>query len=287
MDRIYILLPVHNRRETTSRFVQCLKEQIYKNYHLILIDDGSTDGTEEMVRREIKNLTVLKGNGRWWWAGALQQGYFWLKSHNIEKSNIVLLINDDTEFEADFLKKAVSLLNRRERVLLFAQNRCKRIGRTYIGFHVDWCHFHIEPTESPKEVEAFSSRGLFLRVGDFSEIGGFYPRLLPHYCSDLEFTLRAVRKGMALYTDPSLWLYFEKDPYQKNISIFSKKSPGNPLIWTVFIALSCPWRWKFLNWGRVWGGCVFIMIRMFIQKILGSKKMKNLSHPKETSMKEG
>ena len=47
---LYILLPVHNRCDITREFIDCLKAQTFQDYHLVLIDDGSTDGTEQMVR---------------------------------------------------------------------------------------------------------------------------------------------------------------------------------------------------------------------------------------------
>ena len=72
---IYILLPVHNRREITRDFIDCLVAQTWQNYHLVLIDDGSTDGTDQMVREQVENLTVIRGKGEWWWAGCLQQGF--------------------------------------------------------------------------------------------------------------------------------------------------------------------------------------------------------------------
>jgi Predicted glycosyltransferases len=71
-----------------------------------LIDDGSKDGTEEMVRKLISSITTLKGYGNWWWAGSLQHGYEWLKSQNLPLNDVVLIINDDTNFEADFLEKS-------------------------------------------------------------------------------------------------------------------------------------------------------------------------------------
>ena len=71
MPELYILLPVHNRRETTRRFLECLRAQTFQDYHLLLIDDGSTDGTAEMAREFISTLTVLGGSGDWWWAGSL------------------------------------------------------------------------------------------------------------------------------------------------------------------------------------------------------------------------
>src|SRR5207237_231210 len=46
--RIHVLLPVHNRKVTTEKFVRCLKAQAGADWHLVLIDDGSADGTAEM-----------------------------------------------------------------------------------------------------------------------------------------------------------------------------------------------------------------------------------------------
>jgi GT2 family glycosyltransferase len=285
MQRIYIFLPVHNRRETTRRFIQCLRTQTFEHYHLVLIDDGSSDRTEEMVRREMGNLTVLKGDGSWWWAGCLQQGYLWLKSGDIDRSDVVLLINDDTEFEPTFLEKAMSLLQGKSRILLFAQNRSRQTGRTYFGFHVDWPRFRIEHATTPEEIGAFPTRGLFLRVGDFLEIGGFHPKLLPHYGSDLEFTLRAARKGMTLLTDPSLWLSFDEDlirgyakfksePWRSFIkSSFSRRSPDNPFLWTLFIALACPWPWKMSSWLRVWASAFLLFYRRLLPAPEGNRTL--------------
>src|SRR3990170_7040761 len=118
---VYILLPVHNLSEITRRFIECLKSQTYQNYHIVLIDDGSTDGTEEMVRSYISAITVIKGNGNWWWGGSLQQGYLWLKSKDIQSSDVVLIINDDTEFKSDFLEKGIALLRGLRNSLLLAQ----------------------------------------------------------------------------------------------------------------------------------------------------------------------
>ena len=58
MPKIYILLPVHNRREVTRGFVECLAAQTFSDYHLVLIDDGSTDGTAEMVQAQMHHSSV-------------------------------------------------------------------------------------------------------------------------------------------------------------------------------------------------------------------------------------
>ena len=132
MDKIYIILPVHNRRHVTRRFLDCLKAQSYQEYHLVLIDDGSTDGTQEMVRDEIANLSVITGHGDWWWAGALQQGYDWVCQQDLDHSSLVLIINDDTEFDNDFLERAAYLMRGQKKSLLLAQS-FSRETRLLIG----------------------------------------------------------------------------------------------------------------------------------------------------------
>ncbi len=265
-DKVFILLPVHNRREITEKFIQCLKGQTCRNYHLILIDDGSTDGTEEMVRGRMERLTVIKGKGDWWWAGCLQRGFEWLRGQGLKGAEIVLIMNDDTEFEPDFLERGTSVLKGHPNTLLGAQCYSRSTGKLLDhGVRAYWKKTSFAQADKPEEINCLSTMGLFLRAGDFLRIGGFYPRLLPHFTSDYEFTIRAHRKGFKLMTDPSvrLWLREEttwnldmgKEPFFSFARIlFSKKSPHNPIVWTFFIALACPWRWKVLNWYRLWLG---------------------------------
>jgi GT2 family glycosyltransferase len=265
---IYILLPIHNRKEITQRFIDCLKKQFYKDYLLVLIDDGSVDGTEEMVRSQISSLKIIKGNGNWWWAGALQQGYLWLKKENIANKNAkILIINDDTIFAEDFLEIGDRLLNSNSKTLILSQCYSQDTNQLIdAGIYADWKNFRFTPVlELEKKVNCFSTNGLFIKWKDFQEIGGFYPRLLPHYTSDYEFTIRAHRKGMQLVTHPDLKLYsnehttgyrtFKADNFQTCLrDYFSNKSAVNPITLSIFVALSCPWRWKLQNWFRVWHG---------------------------------
>ena len=47
---MYVVTAVHNRYNITKRFIEQLLEQTYKEFVLVLIDDGSTDNTAEMVK---------------------------------------------------------------------------------------------------------------------------------------------------------------------------------------------------------------------------------------------
>ena len=285
-DHIHILLPVHNRVEITSRFIECLKAQTHTAYHLILIDDGSTDGTEEAARTGIMNLTVLKGTGDWWWGGSLHQGFKWLTRSEVDPEDVVLIMNDDTEFQPDFIEKGLAILRERPKTLLLARCYSQSSGELLdAGIRAEWRHLGFAKAERPEDVNCLSTMGLFLRVKDFLAVGGFHPRLLPHFTSDYEFTMRALRKGFALITDPSLQLWLnEETTWNKEKgdesfpsflrTLFSRKSPVNPIVWTFFIAFACPWRWKPLNWYRVWMGTACLVSTRALRGISAARRQR-------------
>jgi GT2 family glycosyltransferase len=259
---LHILLPVHNRKSTTQRFIESLISQTFKDYNLILIDDGSTDGTAEMVNQYLPNTVVLYGKGDLWWAGALQKGYEWLIT-NAKDDDYCLVVNDDTVFNERFLEQGIEILNGSDRTLLLSQCYSQQTGLLLDnGVHVDWKKLSFDQAKSKEEINCLSTRGLFLRISNFKAIGGFYPRTLPHYLSDYEFTIRAFRKGYKLITDDTLKLYVDQETTgihtisAKNIrdyllKYFSNRNSSNPIHWIVFLWLSCPNPWKIYHIIRV------------------------------------
>lgn len=262
---IYILMPVHNNIAMTRRFVGRLLAQTHTDYHLVLIDDGSDDGTADFVKRRVAKATVITGRGDWWWGGSLHQGYRWLRRNAKDAGALVLIINNDTEFEPEFLETAARIMKDKERTLLFARSHDLDGGKLLDpGIHVCWWPYSIGIVDSPEKINCFSTRGLFMKASDFVALGGFYPRVLPHYWSDYEFTIRAHRRGMSLITDDSLKLFFddrntgirkfgEESPVEFVRKLFSRRSSLNPVDRAVFLALACPdWRYKIFNIILIW-----------------------------------
>jgi GT2 family glycosyltransferase len=275
-EKIYILLPVHNRREITRHFVECLSQQTYSNYHLVLIDDGSTDGTAEMVEEFIDNSTVIQGDGNWWWAGSLQQGINWLNSNVcVDRDDMVLIINDDVTFEQYFLERGWEILKSKANVLLLAQlwsnTKCCAIET---GVNAKFESMIFETATSPEKINCLSTRGLLLRLSDINIIGGFRPFLLSHYWSDYEFTIRARRKGFHLMTSSKFFITFDgettgirkiaNEKHEILESIFSRKSILNPIYSNVFIMLACPKVLIPINTFRIWIRTVRLILKALI-----------------------
>ena len=49
-DLISIIMPVFNSEDFLGSAINSVKQQTYKNWELIIIDDGSTDSSYEMVQ---------------------------------------------------------------------------------------------------------------------------------------------------------------------------------------------------------------------------------------------
>jgi glycosyltransferase involved in cell wall biosynthesis len=47
---VSVCIPTYNRKDYLKETLESVFEQTYKNYEIVIVDDGSTDGTEEMVR---------------------------------------------------------------------------------------------------------------------------------------------------------------------------------------------------------------------------------------------
>jgi GT2 family glycosyltransferase len=258
---IYILLPVFNRRNITVEFIKQLLVQTYGQFHLVLIDDSSTDGTVQAALEMTKKISVINGGGNSWWGGSLQLGYEWiLQKDYIKDEDIILMINDDTKFNTNYLEKGIEYSNK------FPLNLIKAVeleisdnSVSYSYIHADLNKLTFKITDSEDDANCCTTRGLFMKAEVFKEIGGFFPELLPHYLSDYEYTIRASRKGFRIKSFPDLYLYFDNSTTGNNTlsfhsfaqygsQLFSNKYVKNPKQWVNFISLtSTSWFIKYKN----------------------------------------
>ncbi len=273
MTQIYILLPVHNRRELTRGFVECLRRQTCQDFRLVLVDDGSTDGTAAMVQAYLPDAAVVTGDGSWWWGGSLQRGLNWLRANGAEPDDVVLMINDDVTIDDDFLESGIEALRGMPRTLLQA-TIYSDTTRTVVdaGMVYDDRHLQFRNATTPEEINCLTTNGLFVRWGDLRTVGGFHPRLLPHYLSDYEFTIRAGRKGLKLRVAPDIKVWwsrettglheFDTESFRVFLGrYFSRKSAVNPVYWTSFSLLAGRFYHIPLHLVKIWGAALRLIAR--------------------------
>ena len=131
-----VIIPTFNRAKTLDRAIQSVLNQTYKNYQLFIVDDGSTDDTQELLSRysEHPMITLLKQpnqgvsaarnfaakNSNSPWISFLDSDDEWLP-HKLEKQILFLTQSPECRFlhsEEIWIRKGVEARRTRRAELL-------------------------------------------------------------------------------------------------------------------------------------------------------------------------
>ena len=59
-EKISIIIPVYNTEKYVEKSINSILNQSYKNIELIIINDGSTDNSEKIIKRIIRDNKNIK-----------------------------------------------------------------------------------------------------------------------------------------------------------------------------------------------------------------------------------
>src|SRR5688500_5523951 len=97
--KVSVIIPVYNEEKYVSDCLDSLLEQT-QTLEIIVIDDGSTDKTPEILDRYIKKIKILKQN---------HLGPAVARNLGAKQSSgdILVFADADMEFENDFVKQLI------------------------------------------------------------------------------------------------------------------------------------------------------------------------------------
>jgi glycosyltransferase involved in cell wall biosynthesis len=102
-----IITPVYNREETISKAITSVLEQTFADFEMLIIDDGSTDATLEMVQsfsdNRIKIMKTPKNDGA---AAARNLG---IQAAN---GSYISFLDSDDFYQPDFLQESFNILEK-------------------------------------------------------------------------------------------------------------------------------------------------------------------------------
>jgi GT2 family glycosyltransferase len=204
-SRYCILMCSHNRKRLTLRCLESLYRQEPKSFHVILVDDGSTDGTAEAVEREFSEVEIVPGTGDLFWSGAMRVA---LDRGLRAPYDAYIWLNDDVELDPDALARLQRASDELPRgSLLGGSMRSSADLRACYGGSlkggVNPFRFElIQPSESASvEVDVLHGNLLFVPRRS-AELLGNLPDYLLHLGGDYEYCLRASRQGIRRYIAP-------------------------------------------------------------------------------------
>lgn len=111
-QEICVIIPHYNGIDILRNCLVTLYENHFKDFSTIVIDNGSKDGSQEMVRQQFPQVRLIQNESNRGFAAACNQGIA------MAESPFVLLLNNDTEMPANFLEEMIRAIRSNPQVAM-------------------------------------------------------------------------------------------------------------------------------------------------------------------------
>ena len=205
MPKVSVIIPTYNRADLLPRAIKSVLNQTFKDFELIIVDDGSTDNTKEVV----KGFQKEDGRIRYIWqensGGAAKPKNKGIKN---SKGDYIAILDSDDEWLPEKLQKQLELF--------------KNSSNPQIGFVS--CHALIINEKNGKKLEyripryknvlknilthdyMGSGSGMIYKKTVFDDIGLFDEKLKTG--QDWEMRIKLARKYDFDFVDEPLFKYY-------------------------------------------------------------------------------
>jgi GT2 family glycosyltransferase len=216
---VYILIPVHNRKDITLRCLDHLRNQeVLLDYKVVIIDDGSTDGTSIIITEQYPEVILIKGDGNLWWTGAIRLG---MEFAYKEKADYFVWMNDDVIPSPRSLQKIVHFCHKNLNSIVSGQCYSDSSFQqpTYGGQNKGMISVNLFHTPLSKiyTCDCFSGNIVCFPRSVIDQIGLPPSDELPHNFADTVYTWKAKKAGYELFVLGDSTAICESNPYEESL----------------------------------------------------------------------
>lgn len=166
---VSIIIPVYNTNSAATRLLSALLSDAYQNLEIIVVDDGSTDHTPELLRQlqdETKDsrLKIIRQTNQ---GASVARNY----GINISRGEYLMFIDSDDEVSKDFISDLVRTIQKPGTALAATGYKYHRIreNRTF--------DVAIKPLRKQRKTESFKAYVVFSLATDprlYSSVNKIY-----------------------------------------------------------------------------------------------------------------
>ena len=209
---ISVVIPSYNRKEFLKRSIDSAINQTKKPFEIIVVDDGSTDGTETMIKSDYDFVKFIKQKNK---------GVSAARNIGIEVSigEWICFLDSDDEWKKDKLEKQINVMKSNPGYKFFHSNEIwiknglrinqKKKHKKYGGDIFDKC----------LDMCRISPSSVMIDKTVFDEVGNFNEDLV--VCEDYELWLRICDKYRVFFIDEPLIIKYGGHQGQLSYSIES------------------------------------------------------------------
>ncbi len=194
---VSIIMPTFNREGYLNRSINSVLKQTFTEWELLIVDDGSSDGSFNVVNGYIsrfENIRYLKHSNR---KQALSTNAGVLASCG----EYLAFIGSDDEYQPDHLKLRIEFMEKNP-AIDFIHGGVEIIGNPFVKDKNDLTK-NIHLSECTIGGTFFGKKKVFLELGGFRNI---------YYSDDSDFFERVQKKFKTAHVDFPTYIYYRDTP---------------------------------------------------------------------------
>ena len=114
---VAIIIVIWNGRQDTIECLESLADDTYPNKRLIVVDNGSSDDSVPLIRKQFPGVTVIQNHANLGFTGGNNVG---IREATVQGAEYVYLLNNDTTVEPDALSTLIAAAEKEPRFGLLA-----------------------------------------------------------------------------------------------------------------------------------------------------------------------
>lgn len=231
--KVAIVIPVYNRRETTLQGLRSLSkiDKTGLDVRVYIVDDGSTDGTADAVRRDFPDVHLVMGDGTLHYAAGTNRG---ITAAMEWEPDFVGTMNDDSIFHDQFLQRMVRAAQANPRSVVGAllllwddPQTVFQVGQTWRtmngGWHIPQQMTAFDFPQTPFEVECLVGNCTLIPAAAIKECGLMDEKRFKHGWGDAQYFMKMRKAGWKLLIDPKSYVWCEPNTYPPPLGSLSLK----------------------------------------------------------------
>jgi GT2 family glycosyltransferase len=235
-----VIIPTYNRRELLRNVLGQLSRQPVPagtSVQITVVADGSSDGTQDMIRDEFPDVRIVEGTGDWYYTKSMNEGF---KSLPDAKTDYVLTLNDDIILCDRYIERILESVNKVEPgsvigSITFTNSDPKRVFFAGVRKFIAWRQKEVGYCRRLLVADPGSftgihpsivlpGRGMLIPYNILTELN-FFDETFKQYLSDYDFCFRAREHGYQVYVSHDAQI----------ISLVEKTGAGTTFLKTSFL----------------------------------------------------
>jgi GT2 family glycosyltransferase len=203
---VSVVIPTHNRKEKLIRLIQSIQKSRYQNLEIIVVDDASTDGTYEIIKKTFPKITAIRNEKELLPSGSRNVGI------KYSTGDFIFLIDDDNIINRDSISNLVIHMKKSKDIIasplmLYYSSPsviwCAGGKMNHITYNPYYLHYKKDITNLnlPQSITCDYNPNAYMISRDIVNIVGYFDESrFPIAWEETDFFIRARRHGFTAKT---------------------------------------------------------------------------------------